>query len=188
MFRKEKFKSCRFSNNIMIDIVLSDKNRLKEFGRRLGYSDVIYYKNFRIAFRDIKAFEDKRIDMVVSSERISGKDFIHYRNSGLNQVLCKLAKKNNITLGFNFNDILKGKPNMGRMMQNVRLCRKYKVRMVLASFASSIYEMRNPKDLMSFGKCIGMTDKEAKDAVSINMQEMIKKSQDRGSISGIRKL
>lgn len=172
----------------MIDIVLSDKSKLVEFGKRLGYSNVIYYKDLNIAFNDSNAFEDKRIDLVVSLERSSGRDFMHYRNSGLNQVLCKLAKRNNIAIGFNFNDILKDKPNMGRMIQNIRLCRKYKVRMVLASFASNVYEMRNPKDLMSFGISLGMTEKDAKDAVSVNIREVIKKSQDKGSISGIRRL
>src|SRR3989344_8700756 len=118
MFRKEKFKSLLFIINSMIDIVVSDKKSLLEFGRRLGYSNVIYYKELNIAFNDIKAFESKKIDIIASLERSSGNDFMHYRNSGLNQVFCKLAKKNNIAVGFNFSDILKDKPNIGRMMQN----------------------------------------------------------------------
>ena len=188
MFLLEKFKSTLSANNDMIDIVISDKKSLMEFGRKLGYSDVVYYKELNIAFNDARAFENKRIDVVVSLERASGNDFIHYKNSGMNQVLCKLAKKNGIAIGFNFNDILIGKPFIGRMMQNVRLCRKYKVNMILASFASNIYEMRNPRDLISFGRCIGMTDKEAKDAVSTNIEEIMSKKQNKGKIEGIRKL
>ena len=46
-------------------------------------------------------------------------------------------------------------------MQNVRLCRKYKVRMVLASFAHDPWEMRSAYDLLAFGQVLGMTPKEA---------------------------
>ena len=51
---------------------------------------------------------------------------------------------------------------MGRIMQNIRLCRKYNVSMVFASFAEAKWEMRSAKDLMSFAVLLGMTPKEAK--------------------------
>ena len=44
--------------------------------------------------------------------------------------ICKLANKNKIAIGFNFNDILKSKNKgqlIGRMMQNAKLCKKYKL-------------------------------------------------------------
>ena len=54
---------------------------------------------------------------------------------------------------------------MGRMMQNVKLCKKYKVNMVISSFATSKFELKSPSDLISFGIILGMTPKEAKESI-----------------------
>ncbi|MEM4259721.1 MAG: RNase P subunit p30 family protein [Candidatus Woesearchaeota archaeon] len=97
-----------------------------------------------------KAFENKNVNFIFDMELCYCKDSTHHRNSGLNQVLCKLAKKNKITLCINFNNLLnaKNKPLiLGRIQQNIRLIKKYKNDFVIASFASSIWEMRNPKDI-----------------------------------------
>ena len=54
---------------------------------------------------------------------------------------------------------------LGRMMQNVKICRKYKTKMIVFSFAENKKEMRDVKDLISFGRVIGMTPGEAKKSV-----------------------
>ena len=91
------------------------------------------------------------------------RDFVHHRNSGLNQVLCKLAKDNDIAIGFSLSSVLRSKEKgkyIGRMMQNIRLCRKYKVKMVIGSFAENKNEIRGLQDIQAFFKVIGMTGKE----------------------------
>ena len=130
--------------------------------------------------------ENKNIDLLVSPEKNRNKDFMHYRNSGLNQVLCKLAHKNGIAIAFSFNEILKSKGTsrsriIGRIMQNIRLCRKYKLKMVLASFALSEIELRNSSDLISLGIVLGMTPKEAKESLS-NVNALMEEKRDK--ISG----
>ena len=111
------------------------------------------------------------IDFLLSPEFARKKDFFDYRNSGLNQVLCKEAAENNIAVAFNFSDILKldkeeKAMRLGRMMQNVRLCRKFHVSMILATFASSESDLRTPKELISFGISIGMTRADAEKAIN----------------------
>lgn len=111
------------------------------------------------------ALENKKVDVLLGLEKGRKRDFTHYRNSGLNQVLCKLAKKNNIAIGFDFNDVLNSKERakvMGRMMQNVRLCRKYKVKMLIFDFTGE----RSKQELRSFGLVLGMSPLEAKKGVS----------------------
>jgi len=148
----------------MIDFVLN-KNLVK-YSKDFGFSKVydindlkvIEGKNDKI---NRKAVENKDIDMLYGIEEFRVKDKIHYRDGGLNQVLCKLAKKNNIKIGFNFNDVLGSDDEkkaiiLGRMMQNVGLCNKYKVDMIIGSFAKNKYEMKNSKDLVSFGRLLGM--------------------------------
>ena len=115
------------------------------------------------------SLENKKVKILLSPEYGRKNDSLHFRNSGLNQVLCKLAKKNNIAIGFNLSDILNNdklaKINIvGKMMQNVRLCRKYKVRMIVGSFAKDKYELRSIDSLKAFASCIGMDGREIKNA------------------------
>ncbi|MBI2672841.1 hypothetical protein HYX19_01135 [Candidatus Woesearchaeota archaeon] len=110
------------------------------------------------------------MDILLSPEKGVKEDFLNARNSGLNQVLLGLAKKNHISIGINFNEILKSRgveraKLLGRIAQNIALCRKYHVEIVLGSFASDEFEMRAPKDLISFLITIGMHPKEAKEAL-----------------------
>jgi|TARA_B100000315_G_scaffold257924_2_gene308410 hypothetical protein len=115
-----------------------------------------------------KNFENKKLDFVFEIEKNNCRDHTHYRNSGLNQVLCKLSKDKNITIFFSFNSLLNAKNNsliLGRMMQNAKLCKKYSVNVKIASFARKPSELRYWKDLISFGKVIGLDAGQAKKAV-----------------------
>ena len=100
-----------------------------------------------------KAVEDKSVDVLLSPEKGRTKDFMKFRNSGLNQVLCKLANKNKVAIGFNFDDVLNSDDRvslLGKMMQNVKLCRKYKVKMIVFG------KDRSEKDLKCFGSILGI--------------------------------
>lgn len=142
--------------------------------RKIGYSNKI------IAVRGCNdevtrtALENRNVDLLLTSETCSEKDFIHSRNSGLNQVLCKIAKKNNTAIGFNFSDLINSDKRellLGRMIQNVELCKKYKVKMVLGSFALNEIEIKNRSELMSFGKILGMRGNEINSALDFKKKE-----------------
>ncbi len=110
-----------------------------------------------------KVLSSKYVDMLLDPHLGNRRDFVHHRNSGLNQVLCKLAKDNDIAIGFSLSSVLRSKEKgkyIGRMMQNIRLCRKYKVKMVIGSFAENKNEIRGLQDIQAFFKVIGMTGKE----------------------------
>ena len=124
----------------------------------------------------------KNIDILVSPEKNRGEDFLHHRNSGLNHILCNLAKKNKIAIAFSFNEVLKTNginraKIIGRMRQNVKLCRKYKVDMIIASFAKDKYEIRSLSDLKSFARVIGMNSLEVKRAFII-ADEILKRKKE----------
>jgi len=113
--------------------------------------------------------ENKKVSMILSPEIKRKKDFMHSRDSGLNQVLCKLLAKNNISVGFSFSLILNSNNKaslLGKMQQNVKLCRKYKVKMRIASFAQNKWEFRSEDSLISFGKIIGMKPNEVEKALN----------------------
>lgn len=116
------------------------------------------------------AFEKSRPDLIFALEEAQPRDFMHQRGSGLNHIMCRFAKDNDVRIGFSFNSIINSSGMsraqiIGRMQQNILLCRKFRCKMVVASFAKDAFEMRSPKDLMAFFIEIGMHQKEAKDAL-----------------------
>ena len=91
-------------------------------------------------------------------------------------MLAKLAEKNDVAIGFGFsfvlnaNGIERGKI-IGRMKQNVRICRKSKTKIVVCSYANNVKEMRGAKDLLAFARVIGMTPGEAKKSLNWKKRE-----------------
>jgi RNase P/RNase MRP subunit p30 len=117
---------------------------------------------------DQDIFEKLKPDMVYDLELAASKDAMHFRASGLNQVLCKFAAKNKIIVGFSFSSILNAKNRvmiLGRITQNIRFCRKYKVDTCFASFARTSYEMRAWHDLAGFLIILGMHAGKAKSSL-----------------------
>jgi RNase P/RNase MRP subunit p30 len=58
---------------------------------------------------------------------------------------------------------------LGRIMQNIKLARKYKMKIKLASFARNPYELRDCNDLLSFGILVGLHPSEAKKALTLEL-------------------
>lgn len=102
-----------------------------------------------------KVLEKENIDVLLLnlSER---KDRMKQRDSGFNQVIAKLAKKKNISLGINLDEILgSGKKEkseiLARIRQNIKLCNKNKLNM---KFISG--KKRDIYNLKSLGLLLGM--------------------------------
>ena len=82
-----------------------------------------------------KIFEIKNVDMVVGLE-IGGKDRLKQRSSGMNEVIAKLAKKNNIEIGIDLSKIkglnlLEKGEVLSRIRQNISLCKRTGARIVI---------------------------------------------------------
>lgn len=120
--------------------------------------------------KDARFVFEKARPVCVFDLELQKKDFMHQRGSGFNHVMAKFANNNNIHVGFSFSTILNASKLqsariIGRIKQNIKLCRKYKVKTVIASFANNPIDMRAPKDLISFFTTLGMHPKEAKDSI-----------------------
>lgn len=116
---------------------------------------------------DARAALEHKADVVFGLEDDEREDKTHYRISGLNQVLCRIAAENKVAIGFSFAKILstfgsKRAKLMGRMMQNIVLCRKFKSPMRVGSFAKDSFSMRSPGDLAAFFQQLGMTSGEVR--------------------------
>lgn len=104
-----------------------------------------------------KILEKEQISTLVL-QQFKRKDFQKQRNSGLNQVLVKLAKKNKIKIGICLDEILKATPKdksniLARVRQNIKLCNKGKVNMV---FCGASVKDKSQQDIKSLGLILGM--------------------------------
>jgi len=163
--QNEKIKKLQEKTKIRLfsGLVADSKNIVKV--KKLA--NIVVYRS---TGNDRHAIEKSRANVVFGLETIAARDSMHHRNSGLNQVLCKLANKNNIMIGFSFSTILNTEgiirsQILGRMMQNIRLCRKYNVKTIIASFAEKPYGLRPCPDLKSVFISLVMHPKEANDSL-----------------------
>ena len=80
-------------------------------------------------------------------------------------MICRLAHENNVAIGVSLNSLY-GPFLLGRFKQNIKLCRKYKVKILFFTFAKNKYELRGKEDMLGFLRAMGMTGKEAKSALN----------------------
>ena len=80
-----------------------------------------------------KILEKEKISVLLINQK-NRKDFQKQRNSGFNHVLAKLAKKNEVIIGINLDEIIEAGHRekaeiLARIRQNVNLCNKNKLKM-----------------------------------------------------------
>ena len=85
------------------------------------------------------------------------KDFQKQRNSGFNHVLAKIAKKKNIIIGIDLDEIINSSEKeksriLARIKQNIKLCNKNKLKIKFISFK----QKRDIYDLKALGLVLGM--------------------------------
>ena len=104
-----------------------------------------------------KILEKEAIDILLLN-LASRKDRMRQRGSGFNHVLAKLAKKENVVIGINLDEITSAGAKekseiVARIRQNIKICSKNKVKM---KFISSYEKLLDIYNLKSFGLVLGM--------------------------------
>ena len=111
-----------------------------------------------------KLIEQRKCDIIVSLESSSGKDYSKKLSSGLNEILARLSAKNKISIGIDFSDLSplnkteKGK-RLARIIQNIRLCRKYGTKIKLINYKNKI-------TATNFLISLGASTKQAQDSIN----------------------
>lgn len=136
----------------------------------------------RYKLKEIKKLEQKIVvlsqDEVFNKKalEIGGFDVLLFRNlekspkykkhvySGLNESLCKIAKKNNIIIGFDFSyieslNVYDKSFIISQLIQNIQLCKKIKLRICV--FCKSNFSRQ---DKSSFLKVLGASTFQSKQA------------------------
>jgi len=130
------------------------------------------------------ASECWEVDVICHPERVSGKDPLDQKNSGVDDVMARFMAERGIAIEIRLSELLScygvvRAQVMGRMRQNIRLAKKYKTPIIITSGARDRLGMRAPQDLSSLGITLGMDVGQAKKAVSDFPAMLIKKSSDR---------
>jgi len=119
-----------------------------------------------------RIIETMNINYLVSPERDykEKKDTLKQRDSGINHVLGKIAKEKNIPIVINISELIKLKKSdksriISRIMQNIKICRKTKCQIKIATFASDKTELQNEHDLRAFCFSLGMSSQQVSDAI-----------------------
>ncbi len=137
--------------------VASDINRV---GSIAGAEGTLVFVRARDEKFNRFVLEKTKANALVNPEYVYVKDHLHFRRSGLDQVVCKLAALNGKAILTSLHDLVFSGTEerallMGRIMQNIAFCRKYKVNYGAVSFADKINGMRGASDvralLFSFG-------------------------------------
>jgi RNase P/RNase MRP subunit p30 len=101
-----------------------------------------------------KVLEKENISILLINQE-GRKDFSKQRNSGFNQVLAKIAKKKNTTIGINLDELIYSKNKekiIARVIQNINICKKNKLKMKFISEKNS----KSNYDLKALGLVLGM--------------------------------
>ena len=102
--------------------------------------------------------ENHRIDVL-------SRPYYKRRDSGMNHVLAKEAVKNNVAIELCFRDILNNhlryRANVISSFKEILMFhRKFKFPLILTTDSKSVYHVRSTRDIVSFFRSIGFTDKE----------------------------
>jgi hypothetical protein len=160
-----------------MDIVLGKKENFEKMSKILNLELLYAEKNKEDFVFDncVIALMNETIpkaDFVYGLELSQRNDFLHQRNSGLNHILAKQLNEKDIVVCFGLSYALDG-TILGRMRQNVKLCRKYKVKMIYVSLASDEFGLRSEHDLQYFAKAIGFNSLEIKNKNKIIKDKLI---------------
>jgi ribonuclease P/MRP protein subunit RPP1 len=91
--------------------------------------------------------------------------------SGINHVIARLARENDVMICFEFRDLLSSYKKsrswiFSAMSQAAKEVNRHRAPACITSGAQSLWEMRSPSDLLSFSRLLGISDRKAKDGMS----------------------
>ena len=102
--------------------------------------------------------ENYRIDVL-------SRPYYKRKDSGMNHVLAKEARKNNVAIELCFKDILNNhlryRANVISSFKEILMFhRKYEFPLIITTDSKSLYDIRSTRDIVTFFKSIGFSDKE----------------------------
>lgn len=110
------------------------------------------------------ACENPRVDILAHPYK-------NRRDSGINHVLARKALENEVAIEFSINSLLKTRSSvrvktLSQFRQIMKLHKKFKFPLIIASNAHSLYDLRTPEDIVALTKCFDMDSDETMNSLS----------------------
>ncbi|BAW31058.1 MAG TPA: RNase P subunit p30 family protein [Methanothermobacter sp.] len=135
-----------------------------------------------------KACENIKVDIL-------SKPYEGRRDPGINHILARAAAENNVAIELNTKDIinsyLKVRAKLFEYLRDIiKLQEKFKFPIIIASGATTTYDLRTPRDLIALFKCINIKEKKIREALSTIPESILEFNKERSSmiILGVKKL
>lgn len=153
-------------------IKVDNPNELSEMAKKLRNKVeivMVHGGNYDI---NRAACENSLIDILAHPE-------LGRKDSGLDHVCIKAAAENNVAIEINFREILESyKKNkiyvMSAVNKNIKLCKKYGVKMITTSSAITKWGMRSGRELAAVANVLGMDLGDAIKTTTTMPEEIIK--------------
>jgi len=119
------------------------------------------------------ASEDSRVSILSHPERKRS-------DSGVDHIISRFAKENNVAIEINFHEILETFRKvrsyiLSHMGFNIELAQKFGTQIVITSGARGKWEMRDPRELAAIGQILGMSLEDSMKSVSEIPKNIIKR-------------
>ena len=91
-----------------------------------------------------KLVEQEKFHVLLSPETGEGKDNLRQEDSGLNEILARIMKNKNTSLGMDIDEIrklpsLEKAARLSKIIQNIRICRKAGTNLVISGNKENFY-------------------------------------------------
>ena len=128
----------------------------------------VHTQAFTMAASTDRALFNAGVSMLYNLELLDKRsDHVHHRNSGLDSTTAKLCSKHGVLVGINLANLRTLDPVIiGRVMQNIQLCRQHKAKMAVFSDAKTADELPNPRDVHGLLLVLGMSTQQAKETLT----------------------
>jgi hypothetical protein len=126
---------------------------------------------------------ESNIDAATDIETTGKKDFMHHRNSGLDQVTATILTQRANPYILNLRAFLNADNQeqlLGRIQQNVKIAKKFGIPVVFATFAENIDELPTQHDQEAFWRALGVHAKLVKNSQQQFIQ-LVERSKTRAS-------
>jgi len=134
------------------------KKKISEIKTKNSEAEIVFSLDDDELARKILEKLGEEIDVFLINQK-NRKDFQKQRNSGLNEIVARIAKKENVAIGINLDEVLEnsGKEKseiIARIIQNIKICNKIKLNKKFVSQKEK--NKRNSYDLKSLEIVLGM--------------------------------
>jgi ribonuclease P/MRP protein subunit RPP1 len=179
--------SKEYSFEIYLGFEATNKLELKSLLKRRKEFDLLLVRGGSNLMNRI-AVENRGVDILTHPD-------YERKDCGINHVLARLAKENEVAIEISFREVLNSeglvrKNVLANHAEIVRLYKKFKFPLIVSSGALSHWQIKDPKVLISYLVTLGIEIKEAKEVLRETPKKIIERAKewksDKWIMAGVR--